>query len=278
AGRVHPAVLAAAKLIEADAVFRIGGAHALAAFAFGTASIPKVDMLAGPGGSYVVVAKRLLYGVVGVDLLPGPSEIFIIADESADPFIVASDMLAQAEHGEDSVAILATPEDELIDATREALVKLLESSPRRKLIAQALSQFGAFIRTRNLDEAVEICNQYAPEHVELLVADAFTTAMSIQHAGAVFIGANSPVVAGDYMAGPSHVLPTGGAARFLSGLSPATFTKCVHYVALSREDMEGLADAVMQFAELEGLHCHANAMRLRLTHFNAPKAMNKGGC
>lgn len=262
-GFVHPAILVAAKLIGAEAVFRIGGAHAIAAFAFGTESIPKVDMVAGPGGMYVVTAKRLLYGVVGIDLLPGPSEVFIIADDNADAELVAVDMLAQAEHGEDSAAVLATPSEELIARVQEELSRLLEGMERSKVALEALNSFGALILTATLDQAIEACNEYAPEHVELHCSTWREVILKIRNAGAIFVG-GTPTAYGDYAAGPSHVLPTLGASKFSSGLSVESFIKKTRCVLLSNERILRLGEHVKKLAELEGLRYHALSVEARL--------------
>jgi len=277
-GFVHPAILVAAKLIGAKAVYRIGGAHAIAAFAFGTKSIPKVDMIAGPGGIYVVAAKRLLYGVVGIDLLPGPSEVFIIADDTADAELVAVDMLAQAEHGEDSAAVLATPSEKLIIHVREELSRLLKGMERSRVALEALNSFGAFILTATLDEAVEVCNEYAPEHVELHCSGWREVILKIRNAGAIFV-CGTPTAYGDYAAGPSHVLPTLGAAKFSSGLSVESFLKKTRCVSLSNERILGMGEHVKRLAELEGLHYHALSVEARLKRLKGEQkepAMNNG--
>lgn len=272
-GAVHPSVLAAARLIGAKAVFRIGGAHALAAFAFGTESIPKVDMIAGPGGSYVVAAKRLLYGLVGIDLLPGPSEILVIADDSANANLVAMDMLAQSEHGEDSAAILVTPSERVLSEAHSALLKLLSESERREMMLKSLNAFGALILASSIDWALELCNEYAPEHVELHCADALALALKIRNAGAVFIG-GTPAAYGDYAAGPSHVLPTLCAARFSSGLSVETFIKHVRCVRLGDGQLLEMGRHVMRLAHVEGLRMHARSVEERISKL---KLLTLGG-
>ncbi|MCS7254471.1 MAG: histidinol dehydrogenase [Armatimonadota bacterium] len=262
-GVVHPSIIAASKLIGAKAVFRVGGAHALAAFAFGTESIPKVDMIAGPGGSYVVAAKRLLFGLVGIDLLPGPSEVFVIADETADAEFVAIDMLAQSEHGDDSAAVLATPSYELLSSVHDAILRLLSESERREVVLRSLNAFGALILAESIDWALELCNEYAPEHVEVHCADALSVAIGIRNAGAIFIG-GTPTACGDYLAGPSHVLPTLGAARYSSGLSVENFVRRIRCAMLSDECIRLIGEHAIKIAHIEGLGNHAKSIEARL--------------
>ncbi len=273
-GNVHPAVLAASRLIGAKAVYRVGGAHALAAFALGTKSIPKVDMIAGPGGSYVVAAKRLLFGIVGVDLLPGPSEVFVIADDAADGELIAVDMLSQSEHGEDSAAVLVTPSERLLMGVRDALLRMLSDAERKEIILSSLNAFGALILAESIDWALELCNEYAPEHVEIHCADALTVALRVRNAGAVFVG--TPTACGDYVAGPSHVLPTLGAARFSSGLSVESFVRRVRCVLLSDERLCRIGGHVIKLACVEGLHNHARSVEIRLRRLGV--RVEKGVC
>lgn len=263
-GKVHPAVLAASRLIGAKAVYRIGGAHAIAAFALGTKSIPKVDMIAGPGGSYVVAAKRLLFGFVGIDLLPGPSEVLVIADDTADCELIAIDMLAQAEHGEDSAAALVTPSEGLLNRVHDAILRMLNESDRKGIALNSLNNFGALILAESIDWALELCNEYAPEHVEIHCADALSIALKIRNAGAIFIG-GTPTAYGDYAAGPSHVLPTLGAARFSSGLSVESFVKRIRCVYLGDEQLCRIGKHAVKLALIEGLHNHAKSVEIRLT-------------
>ncbi len=262
-GRIPPVVLAAARLCGVQAVFRVGGAHAIAAFAFGTETIPKVDKIAGPGGVYPVVAKRLLYGVVGIDLLPGPSEVAVIADDTAPAEWVAMELLAQAEHGPDSVAVLLTPSAKLLDDVAEILRRRLLRSPRRRYLEPALRHHGALVLTRHLQEAIELANDGAFEHVALMVADPMAWVGKLKHAGAIFLGATTSVAFGDYLAGPSHVLPTGGTARFASGLSVHDFLRRTSLVMLSSEQASQLAEAAATLADAEGLPAHAKALRAR---------------
>mgnify|MGYP001626196482 CR=1 FL=1 len=262
-GKIHPLVLAAAHLVGVNAVFRIGGAHAIAALAFGTQTIPKVDKIAGPSGIYPVIAKRLLYGVVGIDLLPGPSEVAVIADETAPPDWVALELLAQAEHGPDSVAVLLTPSEALLRETAEKLARFLRTSQRRRYLEPALRNNGALVLTRNLDEAVALANELAYEHVALMVAEPMRLVGKLRYAGAIFLGYQTTVAFGDYLAGPSHVLPTAGTARFSSGLSVMDFMVRSSLIGFSKEQAKLLADAAAALAEAEGLPAHAKALRVR---------------
>jgi histidinol dehydrogenase len=262
-GRIPPVVLAAARLCGVQAVFRVGGAHAIAAFAFGTKTIPKVDKIAGPGGVYPVVAKRLLYGVVGIDLLPGPSEVAVIADDTAPAEWVAMELLAQAEHGPDSVAVLLTPSEKLLDDVAAILRRRLLRLSRRRYLEPALRHHGTLVLTRHLQEAIELANDGAFEHVALMVADPMAWVGKLKHAGAVFLGATTSVAFGDYLAGPSHVLPTAGTARFASGLSVHDFLRRTSLVMLSSEKATQLAEAAATLADAEGLPAHAKALLAR---------------
>ncbi len=262
-GKVHPLVLAAAQLVGVNAVFRVGGAHAIAALAFGTQTIPKVDKIAGPSGIYPVVAKRLLYGVVGIDLLPGPSEVAVIADETAPSDWVALELLAQAEHGPDSVAVLFTPSEKLLKETAESLTRFLLTSRRRKYLEPALKNYGALVLTRDMDEAIMLANELAYEHVALMVAEPMRLVGKLRYAGAIFLGSQTTVAFGDYLAGPSHVLPTAGTARFSSGLSVTDFMVRSSLVGLSEEQAKLLANAAAVLADAEGLPAHAKALRVR---------------
>ncbi|MCS7185788.1 MAG: histidinol dehydrogenase [Armatimonadetes bacterium] len=262
-GKIHPLVLVAAHLVGVDAVFRVGGAHSIAALAFGTQTIPKVDKIAGPSGIYPVVAKRLLYGVVGIDLLPGPSEVAVVADETAPPDWVALELLAQAEHGPDSVAVLFTPSEKLLKETAKNLARFLCTSRRRKYLEPALKNHGALVLTRDMDEAIALVNELAYEHVALMVAEPMRFVGKLRYAGAIFLGSQTTVAFGDYLAGPSHVLPTAGTARFSSGLSVVDFMVRSSLVGLSEEKARLLANAAAMLADSEGLTAHAKALRVR---------------
>lgn len=262
-GTIPPTVLAAARMVGAESIFKAGGAQAMAAFAFGTCVFPAVHKLAGPGGIHTVVAKKLLYGIVGIDLLPGPSEIYVIADEKAPVKIVAADLIAQAEHSGDSVVVLLTPSNVLAQAVHAEINNCMVNAPRHALISEALSTRGAIIVTQGLHEAVELCNLGAPEHVSVLVEDPEPLLPELHNAGAIFVGIHSPVAAGDYLAGPSHVLPTAGTARFASGISVDAFVRTTSLIRLSETALNEISDAIITLAESEGLPAHADSVRRR---------------
>jgi len=260
----NPAVLAAAAIAGVDAVFRIGGAQAVAALAYGTESIPAVDKIVGPGNAYVQAAKKIVYGTVDIDKIAGPSEVLVIADTQADPAYVAADLLAQAEHGSgDECAVLLTPSRRLALAVDAAVSQQLEQLPRRNDIARVLRRRGALVVVRNLAEAVEVAEQVAPEHLELIVEHAERWAPRLRNAGALFLGPFAPAPLGDYLAGPNHVLPTGGTARFFSPLGVYDFVKRTSVVSATRAGLRHLAPAVMRLAALEGYDAHAAAVRRR---------------
>jgi histidinol dehydrogenase len=261
---LNAAVLAAARVAGVTEVYRVGGAQAIAALAYGTASIRRVDKIAGPGNIYVALAKSQVYGTVGIDMIAGPSEVVVVADASADPAFVAADLLAQSEHDPMARAILLTAEPDLIDQVAAETERQLAALPRQAIARQALHDNGALVLTGSLDEAIAVVNRLAPEHLELLVADPGALLPSVRNAGAVFLGAFTPEVIGDYVAGPNHVLPTGGTARFASALSTEDFVKRMSVIEYSSR---GLADAgrhVDEMAHLEGLDGHARAARLRI--------------
>lgn len=267
AGRdgLSQAVLAAAHLAGVSAVFRVGGAQAVAALAYGTSTIPRVDKIVGPGNAYVQAAKKLVYGEVDIDSTAGPSEVLVIADTSADPGYVAADLLAQAEHGSgDECAILLTPSRRLAKQVRDEIEERLRSLPRREDIAAVLRRRGALIVVRNLDEAVELAERVAPEHLELLVRQPERLTRKLRNAGAIFQGPYAPAPLGDYLAGPNHVLPTGGTARFFSPLGVYDFVKRTSIISATARGLRTLAPAIMTLAELEGYGAHAAAVRCRL--------------
>lgn len=261
---IHPAVLAAAQLAGVTAVFRIGGAQAVAALAYGTETVPAVDKIVGPGNAYTQAAKRRVFGAVAIDAEAGPSEVLIVADDAADPELVAADLLAQAEHDEMAGVVLATPSEALLAASLEELERQLPALGRARVIRESLSARSAAIRTRDLEEAVALGNRYAPEHLQLLVAEPERWLDRVENAGAVFLGAWSPVPAGDYVAGPSHVLPTGGTARFFSVLGVEDFLRRASVIELSRDALRRVGPEIVRLAELEGLGAHAAAVRRRL--------------
>ncbi len=259
----HPAMLEAARLVGAAHLYRVGGAQAVAALAFGTESIPRVDKIVGPGNAYVQEAKRQVFGEVAIDSEAGPSEVFIVAEADADPALVAADLLAQAEHDALSGAVLATPSEALVSATLEQLEKQLPELPTAPVASQALAAGGALIVTRDLEEALELANRYAPEHLQLLASEPDQWLPKIENAGAIFIGPYSPVPLGDYVAGPSHVLPTSGTARFFSVLGVGDFLKTTSLVEFSEAAFRRLAPAAARLARLEGLIAHSKALEIR---------------
>jgi len=263
-GGVAPEMLHAARLAGVSAFFKVGGPAAIAAMAFGTEQIPAVDKIVGPGNAYTVMAKRLVFGVVDIESLPGPTEIVVIADETAAPAWVAADLLSQAEHAEDSLAILLTPSELLARAVIAAVEEQLPALARREIAAASIAVNGMAILTADLPEAVALCNRRAPEHVELVLRDPDAWLEQIVNAGAIFVGPYSSEPVGDYLAGPSHVLPTAGTARFASPLSAHDFLKRTSIVRYSREQFLDDASEVIAFAEAEGLQGHAQAIRQRL--------------
>ncbi|MCK5680691.1 histidinol dehydrogenase [bacterium] len=263
----NPAVLAAARLCGVDHIFRIGGAQAVAALAYGTESVPMVDKIVGPGNIYVALAKRRVFGRVGIDMVAGPSEIMIVADESANPIFVAADLLSQAEHDELAVAVLVTPSQDLIDQVKIELKKQLASLTRRTIAESSLNDQGALIATANLDEALELANRFAAEHLELAVADPLLALSSVQNAGAIFLGHSTPEALGDYLAGPNHVLPTAGTARFSSPLGVDDFLKKSSVLSFSKAALKRYGQSVTALAEMEGLEAHGRAVSFRIEEY-----------
>ena len=263
-GSINPYLLVAAQLLGIMDIYKVGSAWAIAALAYGTETIPAVDVIVGPGNIYVTLAKKFLTGRVGIDLIAGPSEILVIADSSADPNHVAADLLSQAEHDPMSSALMLTTDADLARATCAALDEQLASLPRRQIAEASLEAFGGVIVVANLDTAIALANRIAPEHLELLVAEPFDLLGKIQNAGAVFLGHQSPEPVGDYIAGPNHVLPTAGTARFASALSVDHFIRKTSVVHYSREAFKREAKDIIRLAEIEGLDAHANAVRVRM--------------
>jgi histidinol dehydrogenase len=263
-GRLNPAVLAAARLAGVTEVYRIGGAQAVAALAYGTATIRRVDKIVGPGNLYVALAKRLVFGDVGIDLVAGPSEVVIVADRTAVAGHVAADLLAQAEHDPMARAVCLTDDAPLAAAVVAEVTRRCPALPRAAIAEAAIRAHGAVVVTRDLAEALAIANRLAPEHLELAVADPFAWLPGVRHAGAIFLGAHTPEVVGDYVAGPNHVLPTGGTARFASGLSVEDFVKRSTLIHYTREGLEAGWPHLRELAEAEGLAGHAEAARLRV--------------
>jgi len=260
---VPAAVLAAARLVGVREIYRIDGAQAVAAMAYGTATIRPVDKIVGPGNVYVATAKRLVFGVVGIDMVAGPSEVVVVADETAPANWVAADLLAQAEHDPMASAICITPRPELAQAVDAEVTRQLMLLPRRAIAEQAVARFGAVIVVEDLGAAVRLANVLAPEHVELMVADPWALVPAVQHAGAVFLGRHTPEVAGDYLAGPNHVLPTGRTARFSSPLSVDDFQTRSSLLSLIPEALHRWREPIVRLAKLEGLEAHARAIRIR---------------
>ncbi len=265
-GGVSPLILAAAEVAGVDRLFRVGGAQAIGAMAYGTESIPHVDKIFGPGNVFVVLAKQRVYGTVAIDQLPGPTETLIVADDSANSDLVAADLLAQAEHDAMATAILITTSVALAGAVETALVEQLALLERREIAAQSLATNGLIVVVPDIETAMKLANAYAPEHLCLLVRDPWAIMSSVRHAGGVFIGEHSPEALGDYTAGPSHVMPTGGTARFSSPTHVGEFTKVISVVAANRRAIERLGPATMTLARAEGLTAHARAIERRLEH------------
>jgi histidinol dehydrogenase len=263
-GSVRPDVLMAAKLAGVHRVFKMGGAHAIAALAYGTASVPAVDKIVGPGSTWVATAKSLVFGQVAIDSEAGPSEILIVADRTATPAWLAADLLSQAEHDEQACAILITPTKALAAKVEEQLAKQLKKLERAGIARQALEQRGAIVVTRSLDEAMELANRYAPEHLVLAVDKPDVVLKQAHNAGAIFLGHYTPEAVGDYLAGPSHVLPTGGTARFFSPLGVEDFVKRTSIMRFEPPKMRELGAEVIRLARLEGLGGHGTAVELRL--------------
>lgn len=262
-GSLNPAVLVAAQEAGIEEIYRVGGAQAIAALAYGTATIPKVDVISGPGNIYVTLAKKLVYGTVGIDSLAGPSEVLIIADHSANPAWVAADLLAQAEHDPLAAAILITPDAALASQVSLEVERQLSDHPRRLVTEKAIAHYGVAIVVDSLATAVQLSNQFAPEHLELEVEDPWALVEGIRHAGAIFVGSLTPEAIGDYVAGPNHTLPTSGAARYASALSVETFMKSSSLIEYTPASLQRVARSVDVLATAEGLASHAESVRLR---------------
>jgi histidinol dehydrogenase len=260
---VHPGILVASSEVGITEIYRIGGAQAIAALAFGTATVRKVDKIVGPGNPYVVAAKRLLFGTVGIESLPGPSEILLIADQSADPRYVAADLLSQAEHSPDSVVVCITTSGEIAQQTVKEIEKQIDDLPRRELAEQALTNCGIIIVVNDREEALDLSNRIAPEHLELMVDRPWEILDRVTNAGAVFFGLSSPVPVGDFYCGTNHILPTGGTARFSSSLGVRDFVKEISIIAYTEQRLRRAADDIVTFANAEGLQAHARAVEKR---------------
>jgi histidinol dehydrogenase len=261
---ISPLVLAAAEVAGVDRVFRIGGAQAIAAMAFGTETVPHVDKIYGPGNIFVVLAKQRVFGIVDIDQLPGPTETLLVADSSADPELVAADLLAQAEHDPMASAILITTSQPLADAVLEELPRQLATLERAEIAGQSLAANGLIVLVPDVETAINLANRYAPEHLCLLLHDPWSCVPLVRHAGGIFVGEDSPEALGDYTAGPSHVMPTGGTARFSSPINVSEFTKFISVVAANRAAVRRLGPATSALARAEGLTGHARAIEQRL--------------
>ncbi|MBD2311685.1 histidinol dehydrogenase [Desertifilum sp. FACHB-1129] len=261
---INPAVLVAAQEAGIQEIYRVGGAQAIAALAYGTETIPKVDVITGPGNIYVTLAKKLVYGTVGIDSLAGPSEVLIIADSGANPIHVATDMLAQAEHDPLAAAILLTPDSALARKVAAEVERQLVNHPRRLLTEKAIAHYGLVVVVSSLAEAAELSNQFAPEHLELEITEPWDLVNQIRHAGAIFLGYSTPEAVGDYLAGPNHTLPTSGAARYASALGVETFLKHSSLIQYSPTALNKMGNAIITLAETEGLNSHADSVRLRI--------------
>jgi histidinol dehydrogenase len=262
-GSVDPVILAAAHIAGADEIYRIGGAQAIAAMAYGTATVPCVDKICGPGNIFVNTAKRLLYGKVDIDMFAGPSEILIIADKTANPAFLSADLLSQAEHDKISSAILVTDDGELASKVAQQVSQRAELMPRKDILAESLKNFCAIIVVKNLDIAVEFSNELAPEHLEICTADPEEVIKGIRNAGAIFVGNYSPEPLGDYFAGPNHVLPTSGTARFFSPLNTSDFIKKISVINYTESALAKCYEGVAAFAKAEQLECHAQSVLVR---------------
>lgn len=262
-GRIKPEILAAAKIAGVTKIFKVGGAQAIAALAYGTQTVPAVDKITGPGNIYVATAKKLVYGQVDIDMIAGPSEILVIADESADAERAAADMLSQAEHDVLASAVMVTTSARLAELVAAEIERQLTELPRREIAQRSIEDNGRVIVTESLDDAVEIANALAPEHLEVYTSDPFALLPRLVNAGSIFLGGYTPEPVGDYFAGPNHTLPTSGTARFSSPLSGADFVKRSSYIHYTKEALKEAGEKIAAFAESEGLQAHANAVRIR---------------
>lgn len=262
-GTANPDILAAAKIAGVDRVFLMGGAQAVAALAYGTQSVSKVDKIVGPGNIFVATAKKLLYGTVDIDMIAGPSEILIVADKSANPKFLAADLMSQAEHDKMASAILLTTSEETANETAKELSRQMQTLERRDIIEQSLNDFGAIIVCKDISEAVDFANELAPEHLEFAVENPMEYIGRVDNAGSVFLGHYSPEPLGDYFAGPNHVLPTSGTARFFSPLSVDSFIKKSSFIYYTEPALSEAKDDIIKLAETEGLTAHANSIKVR---------------
>ena len=262
-GKANPDILVAAAICGVDRVFLLGGAQAVAAPAYGTETVPKVDKIVGPGNIYVATAKKLLYGVVDIDMIAGPSEILVLADETADPKFLAADLMSQAEHDVLASAIMVTTSKKIADETVQELARQVETLSRKEIIKKSLSDFGGIIVCGTADEAVDLANEIAPEHLEVMMENPFEYIGKLDNAGSIFLGKYAPEPLGDYYAGPNHVLPTSGTARFFSPLSVDAFVKKVSYIYYTEDALREASGDIVTLAEKEGLTAHANSIKVR---------------
>lgn len=263
-GKVNPVILAAAHIAGVDRIFKVGGAQAIAALAYGTASVPKVDKIVGPGNAFVAEAKKQVYGIVSIDMIAGPSEILIVADGKSNARVIAADLLSQAEHDKLASAVLVTDSETLADAVSSELERQIPLLPRAEIARASIDNNGKIIVADDLKRAIDIANEIAPEHLELCVDNPFDYLDAIHHAGSIFMGRNCPEALGDYLAGPNHTLPTSGTARFSSPLSVDDFVKKTQYTYYTRDALAKVANKVAYFAEKEGLSAHARSATARL--------------
>ena len=262
-GEIMDNILAAAKIAGVDRIFKVGGAQGIAALAYGTETIPKVYKITGPGNIYVALAKKQVYGTVDIDMIAGPSEILIIADDTANPRYIAADLLSQAEHDELASSILITPNEKLAEAVSKEVDIQLAELVKRDIAEKSLENYGRIIITKDLNEAIDIANDIAPEHLEIMVSEPFLYINAIKNAGAIFVGENTPEPLGDYYAGPNHTLPTNGTAKFSSPLSVDDFIKKTSVIYYSKEALKEVKDTILEISESEGLTAHSNSIKIR---------------
>jgi histidinol dehydrogenase len=262
-GKLNPLIAAAAEVSGVRRIFKIGGAQAIAALAYGTKTIPQVDKIVGPGNAYVAAAKKLVFGQVDIDMIAGPSEIVVIADKTARASFVAADMLAQAEHDEMAASVLLTPSESLAREVSQEIDQQLRTLSRKTIMEQSLAKYGAIIITASVDEALDLANLFAPEHLELMVENPAGILDKVRNAGSVFLGSFTPEALGDYLAGSNHILPTEGTARFSSPLGVYDFYKRMNVISFSREALKKLGGQTARFAQMEGLDAHANSVLIR---------------
>lgn len=261
---ISPAILASADIVGINRIYQVGGAQAIGAMAYGTSSIPKVDKIVGPGNRYVAVAKRMVYGLVDIDMIAGPSEVVIISDGNTSPSFIAADLISQAEHDESALAILITISDSHAVKVNYELGRQLSALKRKQIAQKSLKNRGAILIVKDIDHAIELANRISPEHLELSVSSPFKLIRRVKNAGAVFLGSNTPEAIGDYMAGPNHILPTGGTARFSSSLGVMDFLKSINLIRFTRNSLRRFEDDIKRFTEWEGLEGHYRSLSIRM--------------